>query len=162
MKVQKFNFDTQYNQFYISSVGKDFNADEKKDMSSFTEDMNRRLGIEKNALIVFTESYGKIRGDIQVLENASINSDYRNYDHIVEGSINIESGVLQLLDSPHSHIELSINVDPGRYKVRVYSSNLSSVKETDLPHSTDKDYYHIELWKNDNMETKVIKQYKEQ
>jgi len=92
MKVQKFSFDTQYNQFYISSVGKDFNTDEKKDMNSFTEDMNRRLGIEKNALIVFTESYGKIKGDIEILDGPSTNNDYSKFDHIVEGSINIESG----------------------------------------------------------------------
>lgn len=34
MKVQYFNFETQYNQFYLSSVGKDFNANENKDIDS--------------------------------------------------------------------------------------------------------------------------------
>jgi len=54
-----------------------------------------------------------------------------------------------------------MNVDPGKYKVRIYSSNLNSVKETDLPHVSDNDYYHIELWKSDDIESKVIKQYNE-
>jgi len=159
MKVQHFNFDTQYNQFYLTSVGKDFNADNNKDMNTFTEDMNQRLGIEKNALIVFIESYGKVKGDIEILEKPKTNVDLSKYDHIVEGGIDVQSGQLQILDSPHSHIALTINVTPGKYRARIYSSNLASVKETDLPHDTDNDYYHIELWKSDDMERKVLKQY---
>lgn len=159
MNVQHFNFETQYNQFYLTSVGKDFNTDGNKDMNTFTEDMNKRLGIEKNALIVFTESYGNIKGDLEILEKPVTDIDFSKYDHIVEGSINVESGQLQIMDSPHSHIELTINVDPGNYRVRVYSSNLASVKEHDLPHDTDNDYYHLELWKSDDMERKVLKQY---
>ena len=43
----------------------------------------------------------------------------------------------------------------------IYSSNLDSVKDYDVPSDTDNDYYRIELWKSDDMERKVLKQYGE-
>lgn len=33
------------------------------------------------------------------------------------------------------------------------------VKETDLANHTDNDFYKIEIWPDDNMERKVLKQY---
>ncbi|MGE8533142.1 MAG: hypothetical protein ACN6OJ_00995, partial [Chryseobacterium sp.] len=57
-KSQNFKFYTQFNQFYLSSVGKNFIT--KKDFNSFKNDMNKRLSSEDSALIVFTQSYGNI------------------------------------------------------------------------------------------------------
>jgi len=158
-RSKKFKFYTQYNQFYLSSIGKNFNA--RKDFDSFKNDMNKRLSNEDNALIVFTQSYGNIKGDLIVLDKPNTDMDFSKYDHVVEGGLKITSGELQILNSPNSLTEATIKVEPGNYRVRVYSSNFASVKEVDLAHDKDNDYYHIEIWPSENMETKVLKQYKE-
>lgn len=107
-------------------------------------------------MAVSTESYGLINGEIEILDTSNTNIDYHKYDHIVEGGISIRSGELQILECPSSHIELSLKVEPGNYRVRIYSSNLASVVNDD-----GDDYYRIELWKSDEMKGKVLKQYGE-
>ncbi|MGV4413591.1 hypothetical protein [Chryseobacterium sp. T1] len=157
MKVYRFTFSTQYNQFYLEDKG---NNSDTVSFDFWNEDaFNERLALSNKIIGVGTQSYGNIKGEIEILEKPNTNIDYSKYDHIVEGGINIGSGELQILDSPNSHLELSLKVTPGKYKVRVYSSNLASVKEPDLPNDTDNDYYRIELWKSDEMERKVLKQY---
>lgn len=53
-----------------------------------------------------------------------------------------------------------MKIEPGKYRVRIYSYNLDSIKVYDVPNDTDDDYYRIELWKSDDdMERKVLKQY---
>ncbi|HEX7868776.1 MAG TPA: hypothetical protein VF455_01550 [Chryseobacterium sp.] len=156
MEKKQFKFYTEYNQFYLSSDKGGFlnsviNVDEIAYLT--------RLNIENNALVIFTQGYGRIKGEIEVLENSNQNINYSMYDHIVEGGIDIKSGELQILNCPDSNLELSLKVTPGKYRVRVYSSNLSSVKETDLANDTDDDYYRIEIWPSENMERKVLKQY---
>lgn len=159
MKEQSFKFSTQYNQFYLE--------DEKEENKGSTgspefwtdEAFKNRMALEKGIIGVGTESYGNIRGEIEVLDKPDIEKDYSKYDHIVEGGINIPSGKLYIKDCPTGHLELSLDVSPGKYRVRVYSSNLASVKENDLPHDTDKDYYRIEIWPSEDMERKVLKQY---
>lgn len=162
MKVYKFKFDTQYNQFYLTSDNGEFlNSDLNKGqfLEDFNQSFDERLDIKKNALVIFTQSYGNIKGEIEVLEKPNYDIYYSKYDHIVEGGINIQSGELQILDCPNSHLELSLKVEPAKYRVRVYSSNLSSVKETDSYNDTDNDGYRIEIWKSNDMERKVLKQY---
>jgi hypothetical protein len=150
------NFYTQYNQFYISSdnaksLGPDNNWDDK----AFQD----RLVILKNTLIVYTESYGDIKGEITVLEKPNDNIKFDSYDHIVEGGLEIESGVLEILDCPNTDSELKINLNPGKYRIRIYSSNLDSVKERDLANDDDDDVYKIEIWPDSNTEVKVLKTY---
>ncbi|MBS0027234.1 hypothetical protein ACTJJ0_12275 [Chitinophaga sp. 22321] len=159
MKVKYFEFSTQYNQFYIED-GKDENKGNAGSANFWSDEaFNNRLALEKGIIGVGTESYGNIKGEIEILDKPVINLDYNKYDHIVEGGINLPSGELQIRDCPNAHLELSIKVNPGKYRVRVYSSNLASVKENDLPNDTDNDHYRIEAWPSDDMERKVLKQY---
>lgn len=159
METKKFEFYTEYNQFYLSSVGKDFDTS-KDDMESYQKDLDCRLGIEKGAVVIFTQSYGNIKGEIEVLKEASNKTDFHKYDHVVEGGIEVKSGELQLLDCPTSEIQLSFSLKPGKYRMRVYCSNFKSVKEPDLTHDSDDDYYRIEMWPSNDMKRKVLKQYK--
>ncbi|MBD3907099.1 hypothetical protein NAL32_20480 [Chryseobacterium sp. Ch-15] len=158
MEKKYFKFHTQYNQFYIEDVN-----DEKKntDSDSFWNEkaFDGRLALESGVLGIGTQSYGNIKGDIEILEKPNLNINFNNYDHIVEGGINIQSGKLQILNCPDNHLELSLKIASGKYRVRVYSSNLASVKETDLANETDNDYYHIEIWPSEEMERKILKQY---
>jgi len=159
MERKQFNFETQYNQFYIEDKS---NEDKGNSTSLDFWDENafkERLAITDNIIGIGTQSYGNIKGDIEILNKPNDDIDYSKYDHIVEGGINIQSGELQILDCPNRHLELSLKVNPGKYRVRIYSSNLASVEETDLANDTDNDYYHIEIWPSEKMERKVLKQY---
>ncbi|WP_333575995.1 hypothetical protein [Sphingobacterium sp.] len=160
MRIYRFKFNTDYHQFYIED-GNDENKGSASSEEFWNEKaFNERLAIINKVIGVGVESFGNdIKGDITLLEGPSNNIDYDKYDHIVEGGIDIQSGELQLLDCPYHKIQLSIKVIPGKYRVRVYSSNLGSVKDPDIANETDNDYYHIEIWKNEEMERKVLKQY---
>jgi len=154
--THKLNFYTQYNQFYISS-------DDAKSIDSGNnwddKALNDRLGILKNTLIVHTESYGDIKGEVIILEKPNDDIKFDLYDHIVEGGIEIESGFLNILDCPNITSQLRINLNPGKYRIRIYSSNLDSVEENDLANDNDNDFYKIEIWPENNMETRVLKKY---
>lgn len=156
---KKFQFYTEYNQFYIQDKGIIQDIDSPNFWNK--EAYEQRMALMNGIIGVGTQSYGNIKGEIEILEKPNINFDYSKYDHIVEGGINIQSGELQLVDCPNSNLELSIKLEPGTYKVRVYSSNLASVQEKDLPNDTDNDYYYIELWKSDDINRNILKQYKE-
>lgn len=159
MEKKSFKFYTEYRQFYLED-----SVDENKgnvDSPNFwtEESFNERLAFEKGIIGVGTQSYGNIKGEIALLKTPNINVDYSKYDHIVEGSITLQSGELQVSNCPDRNIEASLKVNPGKYRVRVYSSNLASVKESDLAHDTDNDYYLVELWPSEEMGRKVLKQY---
>ncbi|VFB03716.1 Uncharacterised protein [Chryseobacterium taihuense] len=154
MQKKEYTFLTSYNQFYLIS-DKDNFIDTLMNIDEDT--YTARLGLQKNRIIIFSQSFSNIKGDIEVLETPN-KIDYKKYDHIVEGGIEVYSGELQILSWPGSEVELSIELKPGKYRVRINSANLSSVKETDLAHDTDNDFYHIEIWPNENMELKVLKQ----
>lgn len=95
-----------------------------------------------------------IQGELILLDSKNGNIEYSQYDHIVESGLNLKSGILQVLDCPNSNVELEIKVNPGKYRVRIYSLNLNSV----VGDSGD-DYYKIEIWPDVNMERIVLKQY---
>lgn len=161
IKMKKdFKFHTEYNQFYIEDKGVTNDTESPNFWNE--EAFGERMALMNGVIGVGTQSYGNIKGEIEVLKNPNIDIDYSKYDHIVEGGINIQSGELHILDCPNSNLELSLKVEPGKYKVRIYSCNLASVKEKDLAHDTDNDYYRIELWKSDEINRKVLKQYKEE
>ena len=154
---QKFNFYTQYNQFYLEDKEKKENTNSGDFWSD--EAFNAKLEMVYGIVAIGTHSYGNIKGEIEILDKPVENIDFKLYDHIVEGGINVESGELQILDCPTSSVELELKVKPGKYRVRIYGSNFASVKETDLAHDTDNDFYKIEMWPDNNMERKVLKQY---
>ena len=146
------NFYTSYNQFYLYDKGSAGATD--SDNFWTQEAFEERLAIEEGTIGVGTECYGPVKGELVI--QTSSNTDFAPdlYDHIVEGSIEIKSGVLQVLECPSSSIELEVAVKPGSYRVRVYSSNLQSVDGDE-----GDDFYLIELWPDSYDKRKVLKQY---
>ncbi len=149
----KLNFGTSYHQFYI----RDKNSSQDTGDSNFwTEDATRsRLAVGEGILGVGLECYGPFKGELVLLDKKRDDVEYSQYDHIVEGGLNIKSGILQVLDCPNSNVELEVKVNPGSYRVRIYSLNLDSVEG-----DAGDDYYIIEIWPGINTERKVLKQYK--
>jgi hypothetical protein len=68
--------------------------------------------------------------------------------------LTVTNGKIQILDCPNDSIELEIPVKSSTYRVRIYSSNLSSVDGDE-----GEDFYKIEIWEDDNLERKVLKNY---
>ena len=150
----KLDFYTQYNQFYISSDNGSVLLSNSMNWSETA--YHDRLFLLKNMVVVFTGSYGHVRGEVDVLANSNHVIDFDKYDHIVEGGIEVRSGMLHILDCPNSLVELKIKIKPGSYRIRIYSSNLVN---TDIDEYEGNDYYKIEIWPDTNMERKVLKQY---
>ena len=150
----RLDFHTEYNQFYIS----DKTSVRATGSINFwtTAAYKDRLAKEEGILGVGTQSYGHIKGELDILNAANNKLDTNQYDHIVEGGIKVVSGVLQVLNCPISEIELEIKLKPGTYRVRVYSSNLTNV---DIDEDEGNDQYKIEIWPDTNMERKVLKRY---
>jgi len=151
--TSKFSFTTSYNQFYISD-----------DLAPFPQNMwdevsyNNRISVNNRFIGVITESYGNINGEIEILKSKKELSNFDAFDHVVEASIDIKSGKLKIEDCPNSSIELEISIKPGLYRIRIYSSNLKSVKFSD-EYGDYNDFYKIELWEEDYSEVRVLKQW---
>jgi hypothetical protein len=150
----RLNFYTEYNQFYIS----DRSSMKATGSISFwtTDAYDDRLAKEDGILGIGTQSYGHIKGELDILNTVNNIIDTNRYDHIVEGGIKVTSGVLQVFNCPTSEMELEIKLKPGTYRVRVYSSGL---KTTDIDENEGDDHYKIEIWPDNNMERKVLKRY---
>jgi hypothetical protein len=151
--IYKLNFYTQYHQFYISDKESSKNTEE----NNFWTDnaSNSRLAIGNDILGVGLECYGPFKGELAVLGSRRDYIEYSQYDHIVEGGLDVKSGVLQILDCPNLNVELEIKVISGKYRTRIYSLNLASVVG-----DSGGDYYKIEIWPDLNMERSVLKSYR--
>lgn len=156
MKIQ-FKFRTQYNQFYIQDKDPIGNTSDSDFWSE--EAYLYRLATTNELLGIGTQSYGYIKGEIELIKERPDNVDFELYDHIVEAGIEIKGGEIQIMDCPTNNVEIKIKVENGKYRVRIYSLNLGSVLEPDLANDTDDDYYRIEVWSDENMELKILKQY---
>jgi len=149
----KIDFNTSYNQFYISSDNG--NLALRQGTGNWSkESYNSRLGVYENMLAIYTESYGHIKGELFLLCKENKDSDFSSYDHIVEGSLNVKSGFIQFLDCPNSQVELEMQVTPGKYRVRVFFSNLLGYDSDD---EESDDFYIIEIWPNSHSEKKILK-----
>jgi hypothetical protein len=145
-------FYTSYSQFYICDKSSPGNTGSRDfwDQDSYDD----RLAIDKGILGVGTECYGPIKGELELLKSPNNSINLNEYDHIVEGGIEIESGFIQVLACPTSSIELEIQVDSGFYRTRIYSSNLTSVDGDE-----GDDFYKIEIWPGSGMERNILKYY---
>jgi hypothetical protein len=150
----KLDFYTSYNQFYLYDKASPGNTD--SDNFWTAEAYNDRLALEEGVLGIGTGCYGHVKGEIDILAKENGVIDTNQYDHIVEGGLELRSGILQVLDCPNSEIELEAKLKPGIYRVRIYSSNLIS---TDIDENEGNDYYKIEIWPDTSMQRKVLKRY---
>ena len=150
----KLEFSTQYKQFYLC----DKESFKRTESSEFwtIDAHNDRLAIGEGILGIGTQCYGPVKGEMDILDRINITFDSTLFDHIVEGGIEIKSGILEVLDCPNSNVELTILLKPGSYCVRVYSSNLESVDG-----DAGNDYYKIEVWPEQqaSMERNVLKRF---
>lgn len=151
MKKQ-IEFQTAYYQFYILDKG--IIAD--KDSNDFWSESSlaNRLASTNSLLAVSTASYGRIKAQINLLEQPNNDIDMGSFDHVVEGGILVKSGTIEIADCPNQSVEMEVQVPPGNYRIRIYSSNLQGVIE-----DNGEDFYQIEIWPDEHMEAKVLKRF---
>jgi hypothetical protein len=107
-------------------------------------------------LSVITGSYGPIKGKFDVLSNEPLLHDISSYDHVVEASIQIDSGILEIIACGFSDADYSVIVSPGSYRIRVCSAGLRTVVEDE-----GDDFYTIQLWPAEVREKIILKQFEE-
>lgn len=150
--MNKLDFDTSHHQFYIVDKG----AEDFETKPFWTDSADKsRLAVVDGTIGVLTGSYGHIKADL-IISDTKNDISFDSYDHVVEGSLKIKSGVLQILDCPVSEVIFETALRPGLYRIRVYSSNLASTygEEEDM-----QDFYSIEIWPDTSTGRKVLKQY---
>lgn len=150
--VYPLEFYTQYNQFYLTD-----GADEDSDGDLWTEtNYHQRMAYDKGLLAVGTECYGPVKGQLEITNGGSNIENLEDYDHVVEGKIDIETGVLQVQDCPTSSVVLEIELQSGPYSVRIYSKDLKTVEGDE-----GDDFYRIVIWPamDSDKKIKVLKQY---
>lgn len=149
------DFFTQYGQFYIVDKG---TIGETDDLEFWSDQaLNDRMAYENGILGILVENdFTMVLGELKILDAPNPTLDLKA-DHIVEGSIQINSGTLELQDCPTSTVEHSIQLENGNYRVRVHAFNLNNVYTE--KQETPNDRYRIEIWKQEAAPRKVLKQW---
>jgi hypothetical protein len=150
MNRYRLDFWTTHHQFYIADKFSPFRTD--SDDFWTKEATSDRLAIEEGILGIGTECYGPVKGDLQVLEAEPTETNFDNYDHVVEGSLDVKSGVLQVFPCLEKTPVVELHLSPGLYRIRVYSLNLDSVND-----DAGDDFYEVRIWPMHHMPRKVLK-----
>lgn len=158
IKNQKENFEfiSFYGQFYLQ----DKNADVNPQKYNFTDtDIKNRIAEFGDEIVIFTQTYGNIKGKFTLLNSKPIEENFNNYDHVVEGCITIKNNELGIFAWGEKTPNKRIKLKNGNYRIRILCSNFKSVKERDLQNDSDNDFYEILIWKSEEKGIKVLKQY---
>ncbi|QSW89082.1 hypothetical protein J0383_22960 [Flavobacterium endoglycinae] len=119
------------------------------------EALNDKLAVEKGILGISIEnSEGIVKCELEILNSKSLISDFSYFDHVVEASLEIKTGFLQINDCPFSNLVLEEKIEIGIYRVRVYFKNLESAYS-----ENPEDFYKIEIWKDIFSDRKVLKRF---
>jgi len=145
-----------YTQFGLSSSPKATETDPRDFWSD--EAFRDRLAAAPFALSVGTNTYGEVPVDIEVLDAPSQLS-FDDWDHIVEASIDISSGILEVSGCPDPEPDATIQVLPGIYEVRVYFRGLSGGRDDGGDYMGDS--YLIHLWQGRAISKKVLKRFED-
>lgn len=154
----KYNLDffTTHNQFYLCDSA--FTGTTGDTTFWNSDAQNARLGTTEDIIGIKTASYGHVKAELNVLNTADPEKDFSRYDHVVEGSVKLSSGIMEILNFPDTKIILKAIVTPARYRVRIYSY---SIKNVNPEADEGTDHYKITLWPGEDRERKVLKAYKE-
>ncbi len=143
-------FFTEYYQFYILDSETTASTDANDFWSPEAERL--RLAISEGLLGVTVAKYAKIKVSFKVLKKSP--SLKTKADHIVETSLNIPSGHLEIRDCSAYDIILGLDLQKTNYQIRVSSFKLDTVQN-----DSGKDYYVVEIWPGKIQETKLIKKW---
>lgn len=148
-------FVTDYKQFYLNDKNANGNTGSENfwSESAFAD----KLAIEDGVLGIGIENdEGKVECKFEILNSKRLIDNFSDFDHVVEASLKIHSGILQITDCPHSEVEMETEIENGEYRVRVYSINLKTAYE-----ENPRDTYKIEMWKEAYSDRIVLKRFED-
>lgn len=150
MKTHQLKFSSEYYQFYIL----DSQSEGKTDAPDFWNDEagERKLAIGEGILGVTIATYGNVNAELKILDEKPIGNTKAS--HIIEASLKVSSGKLQIRDCTGYDIQLEIDLEKTDYRIRISSFNLETVVDDE-----GNDYYEIEIWKSKFAKPKLIKKY---
>ena len=127
--------------------------------ASIVEDgVYQYIRVETCLIILYTARYGKSRVIVETHELAPTVM-LSEWDYVAEGSLKIFSGHITVhAGDPPGQGTLTIEVDPGRYRIRVHHGNVESVTDPDAIDGDD--YYLVKLWRSEEQETVILKQHR--
>jgi hypothetical protein len=151
MEKYDFNFNSEYYQFYVL----DAQTKASTDATDFwcPEADARRLAIGEGLLGVTIATYGGARGSLLIKTqkpDAKLTAD-----HIVEASIRIPSGILQIKNCTGYETQLEVKITKGTYRIRISSHHLSSVNGDE-----GEDFYTLEMWQSRFAKPVILKAYR--
>ncbi|MCC4632016.1 hypothetical protein [Xanthomonas dyei] len=83
-------------------------------------------------------------------------ADFTNFDHVVEGSLVVNSGPLVVAGCTDYFPDAAhFDLEPGIYRVRLSASGLATLSEDGLD---GQDHYRVQLWKAPPIQPVVLKQ----
>ena len=148
----KLSIFTQHGQFYVAD--KDSPGDTGGEFWN-DEAHHDRLAIDVGILGISIENDEATANiEIELLDTRPVESDLNQFDHVVEGSLSIVSGKLQIQDCPNSQVELEITLAPACYRLQVCFSDLRKARQVN-----PEDRYLIRIWKEAFSQRRVLKRW---
>ncbi len=153
-KSYDLKFFTEYYQFYIQ----DKNTKSSTDSNIFwtPQASEDKMAVENGLLGISVAKYAEINVQVNIHPQQQTVFNLQDYEHVVEASIDVPSGVLQVLDCTAMQLQLEINVTPGIYTVRSSSANLKTVQG-----DVGNDFYVIDIFPSEKIERRVLKKYQQ-
>jgi hypothetical protein len=148
MAVYPLDFFSEYYQFYIL----DSKTTAATDAPDFwcADAEPRRLAIGEGLLGVTIGTYGNVKGELRILtQKPELDT---SADHVVEVSMRLPSGVLEVRDCTGYEIQLAIPLPKTTYRIRISSHNLGSIENDE-----GKDFYIVEIWKSRFAKPMILK-----
>jgi hypothetical protein len=151
MQTIPLDFYTFHSQFFLMDKGA--TVDPYQEMWS-EKAFNDRLAVLPGWLSIGTGCYGPVKGIMRLHDNEPDMKDVNSFDHIVEGSMTIKSGVIELIPCTANKAEYVFNVNPGDYRIRILSAGLDTVKGDE-----GDDFYQIDIWPSHFKNSEVLKRH---
>jgi hypothetical protein len=145
-------FFTEYYQFYIQDATTKASTD--SDIFWTAQASEDKMAVEEGLLGISVAKYAEIQVQINMHQQQKNIFNLQDYDHVVEASIDLPSGMLQVLNCTGMEKQLEVNVSPGSYTVRSSSANLKTVQG-----DTGDDFYVIDIYPSEKKERTVLKKY---
>jgi hypothetical protein len=139
-----------YFQFYLWDGGR--RPDAPTDYTD--DDTKRRIKAAPFVVVILPARNTTVSVEIEVARDRP-GLSFENWDHVVEASIELPSGRLEIHECTGGSIDV-LPVEPGTYRVRAYYGGLNTLSDDGLEGD---DHYRIFLWPAPFSPEEVLKQY---
>lgn len=150
LESRSFEVFADYHQFYLW----DRDVEPMAPVDYDDVDVQRRLKVGPNVVIVQPLRNTTVPVTLEIHE-AEPEFDPHKWDHIVEGSLQLPTGNLQVHECTGGPVA-DVSLAPGSYRVRAFFGGLCSVDGLD-----GDDHYKVVVWPSIESDVRVIKEWRE-